>query len=81
MCIEDILTNILLTYTGLPDFRIYNYDSILSEETLFYRCICIFDDGIHIDFHVTDYDKLDIIADSIHKSYLMQSHEYGMNCK
>ena len=85
MEIEKILTDMLNTYTGLPDVCIIKRDSkyIATKDTY----ICAFADGVNVSVSFSTFDNdadnecLQDLAFNIHQMYLKESQEYGMNCK
>ena len=79
----EILTNILNTYPGLPDFVFVAVDSKYICMSNSYECR--FDDGIVVSLDIkrdmTDGAYLKDFAHRIYQLYLRESKEYGMATK
>lgn len=83
MNIINILTDILNTYTGLPNFVIVKKESkyICTQDS--YECK--FDDGVVVSLSLFNYDQtnayLQDVASRIYLMYLKESKEYGFSTK
>jgi len=74
----EIITNMLNNYSGLPDFvintlRCFKYD---GQPYHIY-----FSDSINFKFLVKENQDFNELVESIHKRYLDESHEPGMDDK
>jgi hypothetical protein len=78
--IIETISNILNTFSGLPDYYIFEDEETITIPESMNYCIS-FADGVLIHFVVTWMDNLQMVAKSIYNRYLDESCELGMNCK